>query len=74
MDVSEYFDGCVYSEHHGLFLKYFLALISQRNDVFPPECEVAIPIELGRPLSGSKQVVQKQGVQSVNRIHLFVLL
>ena len=47
MNIPEDLDGCIDPEDHRLFLQHLLTLIRKSNDVLPPECEVAIPIELG---------------------------
>jgi hypothetical protein len=66
MDISKDLDRCIYSQHHWLLLNDLLALISQCNDMFSSEGEVAIAIELSSPLSWSEQVIQEKGVESVN--------
>jgi hypothetical protein len=66
MDISKDLDRCIHSQHHWLLLNDLLALISKCNDMLSSEGEVAIAIELSCPLSWSEQVIQEEGVESVN--------
>ena len=59
MDVAKDFDRCIDSKDHWLILEDTHALIGKRENVLPPEREVAIAVILGRPLSRSQQVGQE---------------
>ena len=73
MDISENFNRRINAQHHRLLLDNFLALISQGDDVFAAEGEIARSVELGGPFSWSEQMVQEQRVESVNGVDLFGL-
>lgn len=74
MDIAEYFNRGVDSQHHGLLLKHAHTLIGQGKDMLPSESKVTISIVLGRPLSRSEKMRQEQIVQRILRLRLAGLL
>ena len=68
VNISEHLDRCFNFKNHGLFLKDLLAFLSQSDDVLSAESEVAIAVELGRPLSGSQEVVEEELVEGVHGV------
>jgi len=70
--ITEDLDWSVYSQDHGLFLKYALTLLSERNNMLTSECKITIPIELSGPLTRSQQMRQEQIVKGVF-LHVLLL-
>ncbi len=63
VDVTEYFDWRVNTQHHRLLLQDALTLLGECNNVFSTERKITVTVKLCRPLTWSQQVVQKQVVE-----------
>lgn len=66
--ITEHLDRCLNFKDHGLFLKELLAFLSKCDDVLSAERKVAVAVELGRPLSGSQEVVEEELVEGIDGV------
>jgi hypothetical protein len=60
MNITKHFHWCFNFKNHRLFLEYFLAFFCESDDMFSPECEIAVAVELGGPFSGSEEDIQEE--------------
>ena len=63
VNVTEYFDWRVDTQHHRLLLQHALTFLGECNNVFSTERKITVPVKLRRPLTWTQQVVQKQVVE-----------